>query len=816
MRFVKSSRLIALALLMSVAATSRPAHADYLDVKTYHSEAVKLAREGKTDAALRILRTLHQQAPDDLNVTRETLLVSGWAGLNADVIHLYESMPNVPQPDFVLEAVGRAYRDMSWTNEAIKIYRQGRAQSPYNANFVAGEVRSAVDSGNQETAAQMAEDDLRAHGDRVEVLLAAAYAATAQKKTADAVRYCKRALQADPSNHDAQRDMILALQADDAPEEALQLVGQYRRVVTAEEYRRLLADRAAKLVRIGTNEPDTKERRYATVDRAIAEEDRLLSHWSGKRVATTKEVNRLRFDHMVALRDRTRMKEVIAEYEKLQQEGVDIPPYVMRAVGDAYLALREPQKSRDAYLAVLKSDPKNYGARKQLFYAYNEMSDYDNAFKTIDALAEETAPAGNREAAAQRETAATIAGLARLYAGMPREAEKRLAPIIDSPPNTPYKRELRGNLDMAHGHPRKAKEEYLSGLQMANGQNRDNEVGLANSALALQNLAESDALVDSLTKRFPDNSNVQRLARDSKVRKMAELQAYGEYGQPIGTGSVNPTRALFIGGKFFSPLIHNKWRVFVGTQYANQKEPGNEGSISLSRSALGVEYRNGDWVVRGAPTFSAFHDESRLGFEADVTRTLNDYWTVALAGEKESNATPLRAMNQGVTADSINASATWKKDETRSVRVGAHIMPFSDDNLRTGADVDFMQQLHVIPKFRLEGLASLGLEQNSADSNRFYYNPSSDFIALAGGRAVHTLYQRYATLWQHNLHVMAGVNWEDHYGSAPVLQARYEHRLFLNDTANIGANARFLHRSYDGAAEDDIAVGFDLALRFQP
>ncbi len=781
------------------------------EAQAQHDAAVSLARADRLEPALALLRPLHKQFPNDLGITRDLLLVTEWAGHDADAVVIYESMPKVEQPDFVLEAIARAYRHLSWPVEATAIYRQGLVQSPLNLTFIVGDIRSTAEANDPEGALARAEKDLNLHGDRVEVLLAAAFASTLAKKPTDTVRYSARALHVDPANREATRDLILALQATDVPDEALRLADLNPDLLSPDEYRLLQGDYAALLVRRGATSIAPEAQRFAGTDRAIAEEDRLIDLWT-RNGRPAKEISRLRFDRILALRDRVRMKEVIVAYEEVHQETSSLPVYVIQAAGDAYLYLRAPEKSRDAYLQVIAEEPHNFNVRLQLFYAYLDLNDYAKAFNVIDTLERDT----RSEGGSLHDTAARTAGFARLYAGMTGDGEKRLRPLLNAAPKTPTTYALVGNLDQAHGWPRAAKAEYERGLALAGGPNRDNEVGIATSDLALQNFDAADAHIQDLTQRFPENLGVQRLARSADIRKMAEFQLMGGYAAPLDVNTTNPVSAENLEARLYSPVIRENWRVYADTYFAHQDEPNHEGSIALSRNALGAEYRDGPWTVQAAPTYSLWGGAERVGIEGDVTRSLTDQWTVALGGESLSRATPLRAMNKGVTADFIGAHMTWREDDERSLRFGGGLMPFSDGNQRLDMDADFLQRLYADPDWRVEGMAALGYEQNSKNENRFYYNPSSDILALAGGRITHTLYQRYETLWQHNLQLMPGVNWEQSKGSAPALQARYEHRLFWDNTLDAGVNVRFLHRAYDGAAENDIEAGFDVRRHFGP
>jgi biofilm PGA synthesis protein PgaA len=176
--------------------------------------------------------------------------------------------------------------------------------------------------------------------------------------------------------------------------------------------------------------------------------------------------------------------------------------------------------------------------------------------------------------------------------------------------------------------------------------------------------------------------------------------------------------------------------------------------------------------------------------------------------------TPLRALNQGVTADSYGVHALWRQDETRSVRFGGGVMPFSDGNLRTEEDADYTERLLTKPLWHIDGLLSGGADQNSKDENRPYYNPRSDFVGLVGAQFVQQLYQRYEMMWQHSLRVMPGFYWQQSYGTDATVRARYEHRIWLDRTFETGLGVNFQRQSYDGAPENDVSLTLDATDHF--
>lgn len=784
-----------------------------------HDNAVKQARNGDTKDALITLRKLYQAHGDDKSIVRDYLAVLSWDGSHdQQVVTLYKSLPGDTH-DYVLEAVGKAYRNLHQPEDARAIYLQGLRVNPASDVYAAGLIHSTTEAGYIEEAMKSSDENIHRYGPRIEVLLAAGNAADQFDQADAAVRYYEQAVNVAPQNSQALEGLARAYSRAGKPDQSIKLADQHPGLMASEEYRRLHSDIAANMIRDGMNAPNEAER-YTLTDRAITMLNGQIADWS-KDPDAQQDVVRARLDRIIALRNRNLMQEVIVQYHKLQDDHITIPPYVLSSVGDAYMYMHEPEQARDIYLEVLKSDPKNFEVRRQLVFAYGECNQYKEAYKVADDLAADqpswihedgqSSPLPN----ARRLSAEILAGSVRGYAGETSESSVRILPVVAAAPNTVASREALGNLYQAHGWPRQALEQYQAAIGMAGGKDIGAESSEVGTLIQLQRYKEAEAKSQDLVQRMPESLAVQRAARDEEIHNMAELQVRAGYAfRPMTTQNVTGGEAYGIDTLIYSPPIGYNWRVFGGEFYTHQAEPDNEGSIGFSRSTIGAEYRNGPWVANLAPTYNHYNGTQRFGGEGDATYSINDQWTVAGAGELFSRDTPLRALNAGTTADFFGAHATWRQDEARQVRFGGDIMPFSDSNVRSGVDGDYAQQLYTAPNFKLDGLVSAAESQNSANSNRPYYNPSRDFIALVGPRATHTIYQRYTTMWQQSLSLTPGVYWEDHYGSDAAFRARYEQRLFLSNTFEAGAGVNFSRQSYDGNPENDVSLTFDLTDRF--
>jgi len=787
--------------------------------------AVDLARAGHYEQALKMLRDLRVKYPADYGVRMDYIAVLSWAGHHESAVKEYEKIGGQKFPDYVLEAVGASYRALGQPEKALVVYRHGLNQTPSNAIFAAGVIRCLDDLGRYAEGQAKAEEFMRQYGDHLDPLLAGGEAANFNDQPIVALNFYQHAQALGPKNPEAIRGEIHAEDRLGAAHLALRHADQHSGLMTGEAYRAMVGDADQTLVRWGPLEPESEATRYAETDKALASLDAHIANWTAQNDPDLyPSINRARFDRLVALRDRQRMQEVVDDYNALAQAGIEVPPYALEPVGEAYLYLRQPEIARDIFLKVLQEDPKDFEAKRLLAYAYQECNQYDESFATVDAMRDNEPiwiylkGEPERQPNPTRAMAELDAGEMRTYAEMLQEADESLTKLVEAAPYDARNRAAAGNVYLARGWPRKALEQYQIGLAIQNGHDVASETGIAMTNLALQNYREAEAQTQNLAARFPENLSVQRANRELEVYNMAELDVHAGYFFPpsggASAGDVPHGQGNEIGAEIYSMPLYYNWRLFAGEDFAHEHEPNAEGIIDFSRANAGAEYRNGDVTATAAPTFNTYNDRERLGGDGTFKYTFNDMWSAGIAAELFAAETPMRALNAGVTADRYDANVLWRQSESRQLSLDAYMMPFSDGNFRTVQAAEYTERLYTNPKYKLDAEADLSSTQDNKDENRLYYNPSLDLTGLAGLRATQTLYHRYETLYEHSLLAMVGGYAQQHYGTTPAWTVRYQQSIHYNDTTTANAGVNYTHQDYDGSAEDAVSLTVDVVERF--
>lgn len=783
-------------------------------VQRQHQEAVRLARSGKTAEALRILQVLSHEAPADLSITWDRIVILTWAEKDDEAVTLYESVQQNHAPDYVLEAVARAYDNLRRYPEALRIYRQGHARSPGSAAFAAGEIRTLADMGDGGSALTLAQRVLSKQGDRVEVLLAAADAARESQKPVDALGYADRALKLAPRSRDAVRERILAIEAMGAPEIALQLAEANTGVVSAGDIRRMEGSAAAELVRLGELEPPSEAARFAATDRAIAALDRLIARWSAEGEVAKGDLWRARFDRIIALHDRVRMSDVVSEFEAAQRAKVDIPAYVLPDVADAYLYFRQPEIAVELYRRALEANPKDTVARLGLSQALIETEDFDEALGQVDRVAAGMGPwiylKGEHEPIPNTDKfdADVAAAYARLYADDLPAAELRFAHMTDLAPNNVAIRVGLADVYRARGWPRLAQQE----LEIAQAQIPNNlgvEAAEAQGDLDLQDWHGAETKAMDLLRRFPESREVQDLNRAWGIHNRWTLQTSAERTFSSAT-NIAGGNGISVGAQLYSPPIADDWRAYGGYRLAHAREP--EGNVSERLYDTGIEYR-GIGVTTSAEARLASFGTERAGGQLAGDWDIDDHWNLSGAGEIFASDTPLRALLHRITADAATVNLGYRASELRDVKATVEVLPFSDGNLRTVLSSHADQRVYTTPHLQLNGTVDLAASQNSSTDEPFF-NPRHDALGAGGVDLTHILYRRYDFTYSHRLVATIGPYWEQRFGTGLAWSIRYEQRVAWNDTGEVSVGLSFSRQPFDGEYENDVALTLGSTLRF--
>jgi biofilm PGA synthesis protein PgaA len=779
-----------------------------------YSAAIEAARAGNANDALPVIEDRYRADPTNSSVIYDYILVLGWARRLMEALSVYESLPPAERPIYLEAAVARDYRDTGAYDKALMLYRQGRAHYPEELTFAYGEILTLTDAGLADEAVAQAGVLLAAHPEDIELLSAAIYASAATDHHAETAALAERMLAIAPQDRDALRARVFALRGLGQFMLALELAEQSATAFSSDELRNLIGDQLAALVRQGEQPTKNDVERLAAIDRAIAELDRRIAIWGAEGAGGTPEAHTARFNRILALEDRGRSDEVVAEYNALRSEGVEVPPYALKAVADAYARHREPENARRIYELALAGNPKDFDARVGLFYSELESEDFDAAFSTIDALAAEQTPNVTTNGQAQQTPnsawlrANLIAALARFYAGDTPEAQRRVTSMIILAPNDASLRQALGTILLGRGKPHAADRQFANG-QIILPNDMSLAAARADVAITRGDRVEGAAEAERLIRLDPSVNAVTQLARRVEILERPELSVRWN-------ASLQSTRIPVSGNSFaidtqlYSAPINDTYRIYAGYGYAIAKLP--EGTIVDNHAALGVEYTGLD-LAANAEISNDSSPHPHAGGRAAIAWTPDDSWRFSGAMQIFSSDTPLRALKYDISANSWMVRAAFSPSDFQSYSLMGELVTFSDGNDRAILDANANQRLITQPHFTIDAIGELYTSQNSL-RNAPYFNPAEDLSGSLTLTANQILYRRYSFVYSHRLSVTGGDYLESGFAGGFSGNLYYEQRLRVNDSWEGALGVQLRRQPYDGHAENSFAILGSIDWRF--
>ena len=783
------------------------------------------ARNGNFTPALTQLRQLpaERQTPGQVS---DHLVIAGWAGQDAEVLKVYEAQgKNRTLTPQALATVARTYRNQKQWAQAEAVYRQALVREPNNVDLQLGLALTQADGGKTTEAVQRARALVAANPNDPNRRMALGYALTRAGFNYDALFEFDQAFIRAGDKPEVAREYIVALQKARIPEPALRLAAKRPGLIDPVTQRRLEGDLAAERVRMAEFATRSENERYVIADRALQDYDKLLTRWTPDPTAKD-DVVVWRIDRLGALKARARTAEVIREYEALQAEGVKLPTYAVRWVAASYLDQRLPEKAAPLYRQAIEAPDADVGDRVEdstaLFYALLENDQVDEARTVAKNLADSQKPRvelkglpiGNPND--EWMDAQQLAAQAGTYGADLPSSEKSLEELVGKAPGSIGLRLAQAEMYRARDWPRRA-ERSLKETEAQSPRDIGLEMSQGFTALDLQEWRQLDILTDDVVARNPDNRQVQRLQRLRDVHDMAELKVEAYTGKSFGggnngdAGAVSGSRDWGIESRLYTPPIDEDWRLFAGAGYATADF--EEGTGHHRWQVVGVERRTRDMTIEAEVSNHSYGDGSKQGAAVSIARDINDNWQYGGSLGYLLSTTPLRALNEGITANGGSGFIRWRANESREWKLTLSPSHFSDGNDRFEALLSGREGLYSSPKVQVDLGLEVGASRNSKEDT-IYFNPRSDFTVLPVININHVLYHRYETQWSQQFQVGAGTYSQQDYSTGGIGLVGYGQRYRWNDVLEAGANLSLISRPYDGDRERDLRLLVDLTYRF--
>jgi biofilm PGA synthesis protein PgaA len=768
-RFLPGLKLSLIAGCIAAAGLFRPA----LATEDPREQAVQMARQGRLAEAVDRLSGLSRSSSDP-RIRFDLIVILGWAGKHREAMDVWQSLgPNVVLPDYVRPELILGLLEIRELDKAEALAADWLSRSPND----------------------------------VAALIASGQVAERKGKRFDALRFFGRAEALSPERGDLHETMARIISEVGGQH------GAYFQSVKPTPQQR--ANRAAIRLRWAQSLPPTDSRlRFARVDQVIAEYDVLIAEVSALPIKDMGLLRQLLGDRAVALVDRQRWDEVIADTDALRKIGASLPTYVRMARAGALLGLKRASEARRAYEEILQSEPGNVNARWGLFYSQTDLADWPAAYDTIDAMA----PAVPTDAGATGVSLrgpdwlfARIQGAkVRAWADEPHKAWSILLPLAESAPANAGLRAALASVAAARGWPRRAEEEIRI-AESLDPDDRGIQVEMAESALRRGHRDELRQRLVALGERYPGDAAVERVGREAAIRDRAELQFAIAFRDEGGKVRNAPGDSFTASTRLYSPTLSDHWRVFAATERFVSNHPDTF-TANRTRFGVGSQVRHRDSLIE----VTAWQNEGTLSRGALSIRgegALSDQLSWSIGHSTFASDTPLRAVAGGITASSTSLGAGYAWSELTAIASNFQSLDFSDGNLRQSARIALAQRVYTAPDFRVTIRPSYETTRNSRTDGPYFSPEQGEALQISVGTE-RVVWRSDRRLLIDRLGVGIGQYRQKGYGSSQINDLSYEQtfRSGAMFEATYGI-ARYV-RVYDGSPETAMLIFLQGMTRF--
>lgn len=564
---------------------------------------------------------------------------------------------------------------------------------------------------------------------------------------------------------------------------------------------------------------DFTSARYRLIDAALVTNTELITQARALTEPEARSVlKRLRFDRVVALRDRKYADEALKEFAALEADGETVPPYVINAAADAAMQLRQPERARELYQRALATDPNDIGTQTALMYAEVEAENFPAAEHIVGSMLEQT-----RQAAGIRRTDATV----MRFADRIEDADRAIQKLAAELPNDSGIWLSEADLLAQRGLPRAAAARYSDVLAVV-PDNIAARVGLADATWAQGDIVEAGRMIAALRALAPEHPVVQRIVRAWERRERPFLTSTVTKG--FGQGAVSGNDDLVWENTVYSGQTDDGIRIFGNHHLANARFNGE--SASHERAGVGLEWTRRDLQA----TFEVGHDlhNGRDNvWAASAGWQVTDEWSLRARHESETNDFPLKGRLADAESGAptyLHASKTlvgtaYRWNESRRIAADLSSYDFNDGNKRHALSVAWFERLYSGYGRTLDLQTAAYTSTNTAQ-DAIYFNPKRDVAVSATLTGDWQTWRRYDRAFNQRISLTIGSylqhsdvrqdsHWtEQTHGWSMFEEARYEHEWQFGPDRSTRYGVGVRRFPYDGKYETKSYVYLNLNWRF--
>ncbi|WP_252109262.1 MULTISPECIES: poly-beta-1,6 N-acetyl-D-glucosamine export porin PgaA [unclassified Halomonas] len=758
------------------------------------------AREGNLTSSISGLETLYRQTGDEwvradliallLRAERFDEALAVCAGCS-----LEQYRPNE------LENLGGAARRVQAYEQALAFYQTLARRDPQNGQGYLGQALVNTDLERYPQAQINLENYEQVAGTTAQGLEARGYLASRTQNATQELAARQSLIERDPNNTSELQAIYRLAVGLGASSAARDLMSQNPDVFSASDRLWLAYYEAVTDIRLGIH-TDTPSR---TASGLTQLETVLANAELPDQLKTLAE-----YDKVVALAELRHFSEAEALSKRLELQNGTLPDYVLRARAQALGGLGQPDEATTLYrgliarspaMAINPDDPLNEG----LFFSYTDAQRFKEADRLLQSwLTQEPEYRWDFTRTTQLPNAnyqkvLLLEVLLTAWRGRMGEASERLAAYQDQAPGDPYLTITQGDLERIRGLPRQAEATYQSAEPMlAPDQRYQAEHGVLLARLQRGQWAgTTEAIAREVAQARPSPSR-DELAREWREARAPQLSATftRSSGEGVSTQASKEWRSEV---RLDGPRNAQGSRPFI-TQ-TNQYGEFDDQDLRAATTVAGYELNLHPVTV----VLSAGHG-AQLGndflAQAELRYAVSDHVTATVAAEHNTIDTPLRALNDGVSADRYRGEIALYRDERGAGALGVSAVDFDDGNLRRSAYGYWRETLYHLDRWQVNGEAQIAASAND-EVEASYFNPERD-ANLAGVLSVnYEIPLDYRQSFIQTLSLGAGRYWQKAFDDENTWSIGYGHRFELAPSFSLEYGITRERAVYDGIPEYD-------------
>lgn len=767
--------------------------------------AVERAREGDATGALSELVALRNHSPNDTRLTIDTGVIAAWAGEDVLAVELLGSLTMSDLPTYALSTLAKSARNAGNWDVALPGYDTLIERDLEELDHRLGKIMTLADAGHPAEARgaiETAATHFSAVGpSQVALGLACGYVEESEGRFASALGCYNRALKYEPNNREARKRRIKVASRLGAVDVALDEARANPDVIDADDLLRLEIDAIAMRIRWAELPDGTREGKrdtqYITQMSKLAEDnphllDDLEDH-NGRA---------FQFDRISALVAGYEMQQAIDQFEALEQNlklKGQIPDYTYAAAGRAYLFNELPEQAEHCFRAALAQSPAWFSAQVGLFYALSDQRRGDEA-RTVaqEMLANEPKwfrP--NRRIWLENdkyEQARQIAAMDFAYQERYDQALESLDEMLAIAPANANTRVARAQVLSWRGWNDRATKE-LSLAKLADPNNIATNLVASHVALDTQRFIDAETSLNKVVIASPQEKSTLLLEERWQVHNSGQIIFQAEAGR--SEGSAFSSDSWDTDGYYYSRPVSYNYRGYIHDQHRYGEFV--DGTGHDHRIGAGIEYRSHNFTAYGEVN-KGLEIMEDTGAKVGIDWRLTDKIMIAGSIAADSVDMPLRGLAVGTSGDTLTTAATYRWHEGRSL-VGRYSQGnFDDDNRRQGYSLSHIWRVLNRLNHKLLTNVSVFTSRNT-QTNRPYFNPSSDRTYTASLTHEWQIFRRYQRGMVQRFTVEVGDYWQEDFGSDNIWSFRLEHAWSLGARWEVNYGISNGGRMYDGDRE---------------